>query len=691
MSARDLLFEIGTEEIPARFMTRVIAELDKLARDELAALRIGFDELRTTGTPRRTVLYIKGLAEEQEDFEEVVKGPPKTQALDDKGEFTKAALGFAKSRGVEPDSLRFGEVKGIEYLFAVVRESGRKTEDLLPEILSGLPGKIVFPKSMYWTADPAIRFARPVRWLVALWGDQIIPVSFGGVGSGRVSRGHRFMGAQTVTIDSAESYEAAMERESVIVNHERRKEMIREGIAQIEREIGGHSAPDPELLEENAQLVEYPVPFRGSFEESFLDIPEEVLIATMKKNQRYFPVRNADGRLMPDFIGVSNNRARNMNVVRDGNERVLRARLFDAAFFWKEDLSRPLESRLPALEKVLYQERLGTVADKAARVRRVAGWLAQELGESALAADVDRAAVLSKADLVTAMVFEFPEVQGVMGREYAGRGGERPAVADALFEQYLPRFAGDDLPKGRVGAIIGLCDRTDTIIGIHKAGLSPSGSQDPYGLRRASRCINEILWGLSIDADLGKLFDRASEELECGAEVREKAMDFYRQRLYNQLRERGFTHGTTCLAVASMGHRPLQALRMPEAFDKVSGEEWFGSLITAAVRVSNILSKLPDGERASLKLDASGLRLPAEAELLRALEGVGGAVSSALVRDDWEAVCASLADLSPAISGFFDEVMVMDDDPTVRANRLALLEQCKRLFDSIGDFSLLKS
>lgn len=691
MSARDLLFEIGTEEIPARFMIWAIDELNRLARAELAELRIGFGELRTIGTPRRTVLYIKGLAERQEDFEEVVKGPPKTQSLDEKGEYTKAALGFAKSRGVEAADLRFDTVKGVEYLFAVVREAGKKTEELLPELLSGLLKKLVFPKSMYWTPDSSMRFARPVRWLVALWGDRSIPVSFGAVQSGGDSRGHRFMGAASVSIDSAEAYESIMERESVIVDHERRKKMILAGIERIEGEIGGVSDPDPDLLAENAQLVEYPVPFRGSFDESFLDIPEEVLIATMKKNQRYFPVRSAEGKLMPDFIGVSNNQARDMNVVRDGNERVLRARLYDAAFFWKEDQAVSLESRLPSLEKVLYQERLGSIADKVARVREVAGWLAGELGEGELAADVDRAATLSKADLVTGMVFEFPEVQGVMGREYAKRSGERDAVANAIFEQYLPRFAGDDLPKSKVGAIIGLCDRVDTIIGIHKAGLPPTGSQDPYGLRRAARCINEILWGLSIDVRLGRLFDRSAQALSAEDGVMEKVTDFYRQRLHNQLRERGFTHGTTSLAVASMGHRPLQALRMLEAFEKVSGEEWFGVLITSAIRVNNILSKLPPEERAAVKLDAQRLSLPAEKELLRALEGQSGIVSSALGSDDWEAVCSALSELSPAISSFFDEVMVMDENLEARNNRLALLEQCKKLFDSIGDFALLKA
>ena len=687
MIKRDLLFEIGTEEIPARFMTWVIGEFESIARAGLGELRLRYGGLKVTGTPRRIVLYVRDLADRQDDFMETVKGPPRSQAVDSNGEYTKAALGFAKSRGAEISDLSFADVKGVEYLRATVRESGKDTMDLLPDFLSGLLRKIVFPKSMYWE-EQRVRFARPVRWIVAMADSAIIPVRFGNVVSGAKSRGHRFMGTKSVQIESAHTYEKTLESEFVIVDHERRKKMIRDGIAQIEREIGGRADDDPALLEENTQLVEYPVPFRGSFDSEFLDIPEEVLVATMKKNQRYFPVRDKNGRLMANFIGISNNKARDMDGGRDGNERVLRARLYDAAFFWREDRTRSLESRLPQLDHILYQEQLGSLRDKSERVRSLCKWLVRKTDMLDIAEAGDRAALLAKADLVTGMVFEFPEVQGIMGREYAKREGEKEDVAVALFEQYLPRFAGDKIPGSRVGAILGICDRADSIVGIHKTGLAPTGSQDPYGLRRAARGINEISWGLGLDFDLGELFAMTAKGLNAG-EALAKAVDFYRQRLHNQLRERGYSHGTTSLAVGSMWSRPLQALRMLEAFEAVSGEAWFAQLVLSAVRVSNILGKLHD-ERPGAGGKKAMLSANEEKRLDAALDRQSPMVKNALAANDWPAVCRALSELSGAISDFFDGVMVMDPDPETRASRVGLLIRCKELFDSIGDFSLLK-
>jgi glycyl-tRNA synthetase beta chain len=687
MIKRDLLFEIGTEEIPARFMTWAIGELENLARAGLADMRLSYESIRTTGTPRRIVLYVGDLADRQDDLEELVKGPPKSQALDDAGRFTKAALGFAKNRGVELGDLEFIEVKGIEYLHASVKEIGKKATELLPDFLSGLLKKLIFPKNMYWE-DPGTRFARPVRWLVALSDTRIIPVRFGSVYSGAESRGHRFMGAKTVQIKSAQEYESALENEFVIVDHERRKQMILEGMAKLEAEIGARADDDPELLEENAQLVEYPVVFAGSFEGEFLDIPEEVLISTMKKNQRYFPTRGGDGKLAPYFMGVSNNKPRDMDVVRDGNERVLRARLCDAAFFWKEDLKVGLESRIPQLERVVYQEKLGSVRDKTERVRALCAWFAKTMKETEINSSLDRAATLAKADLSSGLVFEFPEVQGVMGREYALRGGEPEEVAIAIFEQYLPRFAGDRIPSGKIGAVLGLCDRADTIVAIHKVGLAPTGSQDPYGLRRAARGMNEILWGLGMDADVRALLSQAAKCLGADKDILGKALDFYFQRLYNQLRERGHSHGTARLAVGSMGSRPLEALRMLEAFEKVSGEEWFESLTLSAVRVVNILNKAPKDEKPAV--EEAAFTTESERALDEALDTQSDAVKNALASRDWASVCRALAELSGPISAFFEGVMVMDPNPAVRAARLDLLQRCKALFDSIGDFSLLK-
>lgn len=689
MTSRNFLLEIGTEEIPARFMSWAIDELARIAEDELKERRIPHGAIRVTGTPRRIVLTVAELADQQEDYEEQVKGPPKTSAIDENGEYTKAALGFAKSRGVEVDALRFETVGNAEYLFATVREAGRPTADVMPDALVSILKKTVFPKNMYWL-DPTVRFARPVRWLVALYGDEEVPFEWGGIVSGRTSRGHRFMGPASVEVPSADAYFETLEGASVIADHERRIEMIKEGIKSIEGERWVHADEDSDLMLENAFLVEYPVPFAGGFDERYLEIPEEVLIATMKKNQRYFPTRDRDGKLAASFIGVSNNMASDMHVVSAGNERVLRARLDDAAFFWREDRGRTLESRVPDLKKVTYQEKLGSVYDKCERVRMLADAMAEDLDVCDKSEKIERAAYLSKADLVTGMVFEFPEVQGVMGREYAKLDGEDPEVAEALFEQYLPRYAGDRTATGIVGAIIGICDRVDSIVAIHKAGLAPTGSQDPYALRRAARGINETIWAKQLDLDISALFRSAAKLLGADDKAVKQAEAFFRARMQNQLRERGFGHGTTSLAVSSMGARPLQALRMLNAFDAVSGEEWFASLIQSSVRVSNILGKLSEPDKALMLRGAGAPSAEQEVRLADALKECGEHVESALETSDWQEVCRALSELSPAISGFFDGVMVMDKDDTVRATRLALLGDAKKLFDRIGDFSVLK-
>ena len=687
MISRDLLFEIGSEEIPARFVTWGLSELQRIAEEEMKEARLECEEILTLGTPRRLALWVKGLSLKQADLEAKVRGPQKAQALDAGGQYTKAALGFARGKKVQPEDLITENVEGVDYIFAVIRESGRDTAELLPDLLSRILKRLVFPKSMYWE-DPSVRFARPVRWLLALWGDQVIPLSFGSVKSGRTTRGHRFMGASTVEIDTPSEYAEKLRNECVWVDPSERRSSISAGIQAIEKEIKGKADVPADLLEENTQLVEFPVVFYGSFDPEFLDIPQEVLITSMQKNQRYFPVRDAEGRLMPNFIGVSNNKARDMAVVREGNERVLRARLYDAAFFWKEDKMKKLEERVPELGRVLYQEELGSVLDKSNRVRKIANWLVKEAGDSTIATDVDRAAFLAKADLVTSMVFEFPEVQGIMGREYAKRSGESDSVAVALYEQYLPRFAGDTLPSSKVGAFLGLAERADTLVAIHKIGLAPTGSQDPYGLRRAARCMNELIWGLELDIDLRQLLEFAAEELSVDSETLKGIMDFVRQRLQVQLRERGFGHGVVSLVVASQGHRPLQALKMLHTLNEVSNTDWFASLILAAIRVRNLLLKAEEGQWA---VQPEKFVSPAENQLFSALQQLTPQVTNAVDLHDWKKVNEVLFELSPAINRFFDEVMVMDEDLSIRRNRQAILAECKNLFDAIGDFGLLKN
>ncbi len=686
MSAKDLLFEIGTEEIPARFMPKALADIRQYAEEELASAHIEHSGIKTECTPRRIVLTVEKLSAAQSDSVEVSKGPLKTQAFDSDGKPTRAAEGFARSRGVETADLKVKEINGAEYVVAEKREKGQATELVLPQILDRIIRRLSFQKSMYW-ADPSVRFARPVRWLVALYGESAIKVEFGKVESGNRSRGHRFMGSDSVTIKDPSEYKRYMKENFVITDPEERKEMILAGIAYVEKEVGARVEVDPELLEENVHLNEYPVVFYGSFDKAFLEIPEEVLVLSMAKNQRYFPVRDKEGRLMANFAGVSNNIAKDMSVVREGNERVLRARLYDAAFFWKEDLQKSLDDLAAELKSVTYQEQLGSVYDKVQRTKKLALWLTEELFFRESIPVVERAAEIAKADLVTSMVYEFADVQGVMGREYARKAGEPEAVALALYEQYLPRFAGDSIPSAPAGALIGIADRADTLAAIYKIGLEPTSSQDPYGLRRAARCINEIIWGFPLDIDIYLLLEKAASPFGMERETLDRIKTFVRQRLQVQLREKGFRHEVVELVLQTVSNRPLQAYRMAETLQKRSDEVWFADLITAAVRVKNILNKAGS---ISEEVDPLMLAERAEKELFEKLLMLEGDAKSAVDRCDWEKLASVLAELAPVIAGFFNDVLVMDEDLSVRNNRLALLGKCSDFFLLVGDFSLLK-
>ncbi|HPX02964.1 MAG TPA: glycine--tRNA ligase subunit beta [Synergistaceae bacterium] len=686
MSAKDLLFEIGTEEIPARFMPKALADICQYAGEEFASAHIEHSRIKAECTPRRIVLAVEKLSAAQSDSVEVFKGPLKAQAFDDNGNPTKAAEGFARSKGVSAADLKVKEIGGAEYVVAEKIEKGQATESVLPQILDRIIRRLSFQKSMYW-ADPSVRFARPVRWIVALYGGSVIKVGFGNVESGNVSRGHRFMGAGSVVINDPSEYKRLMKENFVITDPEERKEMILAGIASVEKELGAKVEVDPDLLEENVHLNEYPVVFYGSFDKEFLEIPEEVLVLSMAKNQRYFPVRDKDGRLMANFVGVSNNIAKDMNVVREGNERVLRARLYDAAFFWKEDLQKSLDDLAAELRSVTYQEQLGSVYDKVQRTKKLALWLTEALSFGEWRPAVERAADIAKADLVTSMVYEFADVQGVMGREYARKAGEPEDVAMALYEQYLPRFAGDSIPSAPAGALIGIADRADTLAAIYKIGLEPTSSQDPYGLRRAARCINEIIWGFPLDIDIYLLLEKAASPFSIDKETLDRIRSFVRQRLQVQLREKGFRHEVVELVLQTISNRPLQAYRMAETLQKRSDEVWFTDLITAAVRVKNILNKAGSvpGE-----VDPSLLVEGAEKELYEKLLILEEEVTSAVDRCDWEKLASVLAELAPVIAGFFNDVLVMDENLSVRNNRLALLGKCSDFFLMVGDFSLLK-
>ena len=691
MALRNVILEIGTEEIPSRFLPAALESLKKLALDALSANRLGFKDVQTYATPRRLVLSVRDLDETQSASVSLLKGPPLASAYDSKGEPTRAALGFAKSKGVAVEALGEMVVDGVRYVAAEVREESRRTLDVLPDLLRGLVEGLAFPKSMYW-ADPSVRFARPIRWILALADDAVIPFEYGDVRSGRTTSGHRFMGQKAVEIRNAEEFMERLYDNSVILDQDKRRQKLETSISLLKQDFEGdlEVEMDPELLEENLFLVEFPVPFIGSFDERYLEIPQEVLITSMKKNQKYFAVRNRDkdGALANVFVGVSNNRAADMRTIREGNERVLRARLEDAAFFWDEDRKKPLAANVERLKDVTYQEKLGSVYDKVLQTQKLAVGLCGRLGRDALEKLVERAAWLSKADLVTRMVYEFPELQGVMGREYARHDGEEPRVALALYEQYLPRFASDSLPTDDVGAILGLAERVHILVNCHKAGLEPTGSQDPYGLRRAARCINEILWGRGIDLDLREAVQECALLNLVDQPTVKRVLAFIEQRLLVQLKEKGYEHELALLALSVAGHRPFQALRLMEALNEVKDEPWFSDLMTSAVRVRNILQKAPD---APGTVEPALLDKPAERALYDEVVRLEPRVREALDASDWKGLTALLAELSPVVSAFFDDVMVMDPDEGVRANRLALLRRCSALFEEVGDLGALRS
>ena len=691
MPIKNLLLEIGTEEIPSRFIPDALNSLKENAQKLFSQNRLEFRDVKAYATPRRLTLIITNVSDAQSELVEMLKGPPLKTSYNDSGEPTKAAIGFAKEKGVDVKDLKEIEVNGVKYIAAEVRQESKPALEVLPELMTNLISGLTFPKSMYWD-NSGVRFARPVRWIVALADEKIIPFTFGGVSSGRKTSGHRFMGRKVIEISNASEYLDLLYDNNVILDQEKRLQKMKASIANLQKDFDGNYEVemDEKILEENLYLVEYPVPFIGSFDKKYLDIPEEVLTTSMKKNQKYLAVRSKDkkGKLANYFIGISNNRVTNVNVIREGNERVLRARLEDAAFFWDEDRKIPLASFVERLKSVTYQEKLGSVYDKVMLTRKLALWLCEKYGEHDIASLVDRAAYLSKADLVTSMVFEFPELQGVMGREYAKSSDEDSRVALALHEQYLPQFAGDKIPTDDVGAILGIAERIHIITACHKVNLEPTGSQDPYALRRAARCINEILFARKYNFDISQTINESCRINEVNDEVKSKILEFVKQRLLIQLKERGFSHELAVLGVNVAGNVPYQALRLIETLNNVNGEEWFGALANSAVRVKNILQKNAK-DMIDKEPDENLMTNNAEKELNMEIKRVDVPVREAVKVYDWQGLTKMLAELSPVIAKFFDDVMVMDKDENVRNNRLTLLKKCNDLLMTAGDLSVM--
>ena len=685
--SKEFLLEIGTEEIPSRFINPALEKMKELFTALLASGRVTIDAiaLQAYGTPRRLVLYAPQLAERQQDISKEVVGPPKKIAFDAEGKPTKAALVFAGKNGIAVENLIVKQTDKGEYLAARIDETGGDTADWLRQALPGFILSIPFQKTMRWM-DKDIRFARPIHWILALWGGAAVPFEVGGIKSGNLSRGHRFMSPGSFLVKDFKSYQSQSEPNFVVIDPQVRKQRIVKQTEELAKARGGAVLEDQGLVDEVANLVEFPVPITGSFDKDFLRIPKEVLIMAMREHQRYFSVVDKQGGLLPCFITISNTRAVDMDVVRAGNERVLAARLSDAAYFFDHDLKVPLADRVDGLKKVTYQEKLGTIYDKIERVKKLSVYLASILGADAKAAE--RAAYLCKADLLTGIVGEFPKLQGVMGSHYARLAGEDSLVADAIAGHYQPRYAGDTLPATLEGACVGMADRIDTIAGCFAVGLIPSGSEDPYGLRRQSVAILSILFDRSKRLVLSALISEACDGLGLKnndtLRVRSETLDFLQQRLAGMLVNEGLRSDVVDAALSVNFDDPLIAKEKVKALDFWRISEDYQPLVTALKRAGNIIPKGFAGT-----VSEGRLNLDEEKTLYTSYIQIKDQVAGKIMKLDFRGALADIASLRKPVDAFFNKVMVMDKDPAVKENRLALLAGITGLFSQIADFSRL--
>ncbi len=683
--ASEFLLEIGTEEIPARFIPPVLEEMAATFKRLLEQERLVVGEVLTWGTPRRLALLARQVAEAQAEVTEEVIGPPKAVAFDAAGKPTPAALGFAKKQGVAvSDLIEVDTPRGV-YLAVSKRTAGRPAAERLKEVLPGFILGLSFPKSMRW-GSLTTTFARPIHWVLARLGGEVLPFPVVDVESGGVTYGHRFLAPQALAVKDAAEYVAALRQAQVIVDPAERRAYLEAELAKAAAQVGGEVVPNPGLLEENTFLVEYPSVVCGNFEDKFLALPDEVLITSMREHQRYFSLRGKDGRLLPHFLAVNNTLARDPDLVRQGHERVLRARLSDAMFFYHEDAKVPLENRVAALKGVVFHSLLGTSHEKMERFRNLAAFLAGRLAPD-LAELVRRAATLCKADIVTEMVGEFPSLQGVMGAKYALLSGEPPAVATAIFTHYLPRHADDQLPEDLIGALVGLADRLDTICGCFGVGLSPTGTADPYGLRRHALAVIRILRKEELHLDLPEVVMTSLELLKdkishTPEETALEVLDFFQTRLQHLLLGEGFDHETVAAVLTAGGGDLVEAADKVRALEEVRRSPDFPALAVAFKRVINISRGAEPGEVNPLLFEYPEENLLYEATGLMEVD-----VDAALAQRDYPAVCRALAKLRGPVDAFFDRVMVMAEDERLRRNRLALLERISRTFLTMADFS----
>jgi len=681
----NVILEIGLEEVPAKYIPSSIRQLEEKSRQLLDENRISYHDVKAYGTPRRLVVNIMGVAQRQKSLTEEVKGPSAKIAFDEQGKPTKAALGFAKSQKVKVEDLEIRELEGVKYVFAVKQSLGKQAKEVLEDVLPQLIMLMSFPKSMRW-ADKNIRYVRPIRWILALYGGEVIPFEIEGISSGRVTRGHRFLGSQNITVNHADEYFDVLLREYVMVKQDERKQRIMEQSKKIAQEFGGVLIEDDQLLEEIVHLVEYPTALAGSFDDKYLDLPKEVVVTPMKEHQRYFPLEDSQGKLLPRFIAIRNGNDAYIDIVRSGNEKVLAARLADARFFYEEDQKNTLDENVEKLKHIVFQQNLGTIYDKVERLKNIATFISHEIGLDGDQTDnLLRATHLCKADLVTNMVNEFDELQGIMGREYASLQGETKEVALAIYEHYLPRFSGDELPSSQIGAVLSIADKIDTICGCFSIGIQPTGSQDPYALRRQAMAIVNIIISKDMHISLKKLIEYSLGLYNCNdIDVKKDILDFFESRIKYIIMAKGYRNDIIEAVMDLKLHDVAETMLRIEQLAEWLAEEdddYIEQLIMAYNRVNNLAQRAGD----DIAVNREMLKTPGEIGLWDVYIKYRDDIINHVKLKNFAHALKLLGDFIIPINEFFDGVMVMVDDDKIRNNRLALIKNVAMLLNSVAN------
>ncbi len=689
---QDLLFEIGTEEIPASFLEPALNQLKTNFSKKAQGLKLGYRSIKTMGTPRRFALLVTDLVEKQEDVKEELMGPSKKAGIDAEGNYTKAALGFVKSKGADIGDIKVVDTAKGEYLLLTRDVKGKATNEVLPDLLQSLIGDFSFPKSMRW-GNNLQAFARPIQWMVALYGEEVIEFGHEGINSSNISMGHRFMANEPFSISNCAEYESQLEERHVVVDSEKRRASviseIKEAVQNSESLTQGQVYIDENLVDTVTNLVEIPYGICGVFDDKFLQLPAEVLITSMREHQKYFPVVAEDGKLLPGFVAVNNTKVNSAEVTRKGHQRVLRARLEDALFFFNSDKDTSLEERIPKLEGIIFQAKLGTMLEKNDRLVKLVRILAEKINSS-LVEDCCRAAQLCKADLLSDMVGEFPSLQGSMGGAYALHDGENTKVAAAIKEHYMPKGAGGETPPSDIGGIVALADRFDTLAGCFGIGQIPSGTVDPFGLRRISLAILHIIeeksWALSLREIVQKALALYGDRVDGSAATVDTIIDFIKGRFSNDCVRKGFDNGAVLAAVSVEFDNVMDCQQRIESIENIRKDPTFTVLAASYKRIRNIIK-----DNSTTQVDEQLFEHAAEKQLFAIYNEVHQEMEQFIKAKEYVAALQVMLKMKQPVDTFFDDVMVMAKDENVKQNRLNMLTAIGELILQIGDISKMQS